>query len=128
MGIKNHSMSMPSAVSVFFLLFGSESGEDGILEEIFNVIETEEDEKWVVEFGAWDGVHLSNSWNLIQNHNWKGVLIEANKEKFLEMERYQIVLSPCADLNKIGIGICRGVNPGVPQGPHMNSPIFVPDA
>lgn len=35
-----------------------------------------------MEFGAWDGEHLSNTWNLIANKGWKGVYIESNGEKY----------------------------------------------
>lgn len=52
----------------------SQSGEDGVIEKIFEVIGTKN--KWVVEFGAGNGVTLSNSRNLILNHEWSGVLIE----------------------------------------------------
>ena len=58
----------------------SQNGEDGILEYIFNVIG--EGRKKCVEFGAWDGEHLSNTWNLIANKGWKGVYIESNGEKY----------------------------------------------
>jgi hypothetical protein len=35
-----------------------------------------------VEFGAWDGQHLSNSRNLIVNDGYEAVLIEADGDKF----------------------------------------------
>jgi hypothetical protein len=52
----------------------SHGGEDGIIEKIFDVIGTEN--KICVEFGAADGKHFSNSYNLITNHGWSGILIE----------------------------------------------------
>ena len=63
----------------------SQFGEDGIIEEIFNRIGTSN--KVCVEFGAWDGVHLSNAWNLWYNKSWHAVLIEADEEKFYELSQ-----------------------------------------
>ena len=58
----------------------SQFGEDGIIQKVFEVL-PDQKEKWCVEFGAWDGKFLSNTHELIANHNWKGVLIEGNKKK-----------------------------------------------
>jgi hypothetical protein len=57
----------------------SQSGEDGIIEKIFELIG--ERNRWCVEFGAWDGQYLSNTWSLINEKGWSGVLIEANPER-----------------------------------------------
>ena len=57
----------------------SQFGEDGVIEEIFNRIGTTN--KICVEFGAWDGIHLSNAWNLWHNKEWEALLIEGDKEK-----------------------------------------------
>lgn len=54
----------------------SQFGEDGILAEIFRCIG--EKTRWCVEFGAWDGEHLSNTWRLLQERHWSGVLIEGD--------------------------------------------------
>jgi hypothetical protein len=35
-----------------------------------------------VEFGAWDGILLSNTYNLINKKSYKGVLIEGDKNKY----------------------------------------------
>ncbi len=61
----------------------SQFGEDGIIEKIFEIIGSAS--RWVVEFGAGDGEYQSNSWNLIQNHGWSGVLIEADRSDFEKM-------------------------------------------
>ena len=61
----------------------SQFGEDGIIEKIFTIIE--ESDKWCVEFGAWDGKNLSNTYNLLANKNWRGILIEANPRKFKDL-------------------------------------------
>ena len=62
----------------------SQNGEDGIIQEIFDIIGISLG--LCVEFGAWDGKHLSNTHHLIQNHSWYGILIEANPEKFDELQ------------------------------------------
>lgn len=65
----------------------SQNGEDGIVQEVLTrlgVIDRD-GPKWCVEFGAWDGVHLSNTCNLIRNHGFKAVLIEADTPRFKEL-------------------------------------------
>ena len=62
----------------------SQYGEDGIIEEIFKRLESVSD-KQCCEFGAWDGKFLSNTCNLITNHNYEAILIEADKKKFNEL-------------------------------------------
>jgi hypothetical protein len=62
----------------------SQFGEDGIIEEIFKRLNKVSDKK-CCEFGAWDGKYLSNTCNLITNHNWEAILIEADKKKFNEV-------------------------------------------
>ena len=57
----------------------SQIGQDGILEKIFEVIGP--GGTFCVEFGAWDGRHLSNTWNLIANQNWNAILVEGNPER-----------------------------------------------
>jgi hypothetical protein len=57
----------------------SQSGEDGILAEIFRRIGTAH--KTCVEFGAWDGKYLSNTWSLWHDQGWSAVLIEGNPER-----------------------------------------------
>lgn len=52
----------------------SQNGEDGVLEAIFDKIGVRC--WWCVELGAHDGKTNSNTWNLIHNHGWTGVLIE----------------------------------------------------
>jgi hypothetical protein len=44
-------------------------------------------DKWCVEFGAWDGQHASNVCNLIQNEGYSAVLIESDKKKFAELQK-----------------------------------------
>jgi hypothetical protein len=61
----------------------SQVGQDGIFEKIFELIGLKN--RWCVEFGAWDGKHLSNTWNLIANQGWSGVLMEGNAARFKEL-------------------------------------------
>ena len=58
----------------------SQCGEDGILERIFQIIGPTC--RHFCEFGAWDGKHLSNCWNLASNEGWSGTYIEGNEFKF----------------------------------------------
>jgi hypothetical protein len=57
----------------------SQFGEDGIIEKIFEIIGP--GSKWCCEFGAWDGEHCSNTYNLIRNKGWSGVLFEGDGGK-----------------------------------------------
>jgi hypothetical protein len=61
----------------------SQWGEDGVIEEIFNRIGTQS--KFCIEFGAWDGKHLSNTWDLWHNKGWSALLIEQNKETYYKL-------------------------------------------
>ncbi len=61
-------------------------GEDGILEELFKDLDIKGG--IVVEFGAWDGVYLSNVYRLWRNNkDFKAILIEADVSKYNEMVR-----------------------------------------
>ncbi|KDO31467.1 hypothetical protein SPRG_04082 [Saprolegnia parasitica CBS 223.65] len=69
----------------------SQGGEDGVLERVFSRLDAHEGRssgagRWCVEFGAWDGKHLSNTWKLLHEEGWRGVLIEADTDRFLEMQ------------------------------------------
>ena len=65
----------------------SQCGEDGIIKEVFKRLEISgvKLDKKCCEFGAWDGIHLSNTYNLIKNYNYKSILIEGDKKKFKEL-------------------------------------------
>lgn len=65
----------------------SQYGEDGILEKIFEIIQPAN--QYCVEIGAFDGKLLSNTWNLIVNHGWHGVMIEGRNLLFQQLrDRY----------------------------------------
>lgn len=63
----------------------SQYGEDGVISRIFEII-PKEGERWCVEFGAWDGKYMSNTYDLITNHGWHGVLIEGNAGKMPDLK------------------------------------------
>lgn len=63
----------------------SQTGEDGIIEKMLQTLPKKD--KWCVEFGAWDGIHWSNTRNLIENAGYSSVLIEGSKAKFSELQR-----------------------------------------
>jgi len=65
----------------------SQFGEDGILSELIQRLPQESLNYTAVEFGAWDGIHLSNIANLVKSHNFRACFIEANQKKFKELER-----------------------------------------
>ena len=65
----------------------SQNGEDGIIEEILDKLKCADIDKWCVEFGAWDGILLSNSYNLIKNKQYSAVLIEGDKAKFKDLNK-----------------------------------------
>lgn len=62
----------------------SQFGEDGIICKILDLIGRTS--RWCVEFGAWDGKYLSNTWNLINNEGWRGVLIEGAYDRYVALD------------------------------------------
>ena len=62
----------------------SQFGEDRIIEDILSRFSSKD--LWACEFGAWDGLHLSNTANLIVNRNYSAVLIEADTKKFQTLQ------------------------------------------
>jgi hypothetical protein len=61
----------------------SQNGEDGVIEELLNILNITNG--WVCEFGAWDGIYLSNTFNLIKNKSFNAVLIEGDKNKYIDL-------------------------------------------
>lgn len=78
----------------------SQFGEDGIIQRIFEIL-PRQDEYWCVEFGAWDGKYLSNTYELVANRKWKGILIEGNTAKFPDLIRTYKDHSNAILLNKL---------------------------
>lgn len=65
----------------------SQNGEDGVIQDIISRIDKSKLNKWCVEFGAWDGMHLSNTYNLIKNYEYKSVLIEGDPKRFEDLKK-----------------------------------------
>jgi hypothetical protein len=67
----------------------SQFGEDGVIAEIMRRLGMDEAtlgrRLWCVEFGAWDGKHLSNTWHLIESRRAQAVLIEACPQRSAEL-------------------------------------------
>lgn len=64
----------------------SQFGEDGIIAEVLNRIEARTTlDRWCVEVGAWDGVHLSNTARLIREDDYCGVLVEGDPQRALAL-------------------------------------------
>jgi hypothetical protein len=60
----------------------SQFGEDGIIAEILRRLETVTSlDHWCAEFGAWDGVFLSNTCKLIRESSYSAVLIEGDPKR-----------------------------------------------
>lgn len=77
--------------------FFSQNGEDGVIQEILKRLKLNSKEKWCCEFGAWDGIHGSNTFNLIKNFGYKAIYIEGDKNK------YQDLIETSKKFNKIKI-------------------------
>jgi len=77
----------------------SQNGEDGIISRLFELLPPPErkcnsvvdkGKRYCVDVGAWDGVHLSNTYSLLIDgqsgtSNFHGVLIEADYERFEQL-------------------------------------------
>jgi len=61
----------------------SQCGEDGILEEIKSRLDLQH--LWCCEFGAWDGKHASNTFNLVANHGASAIMIEGDTSKYQDL-------------------------------------------
>jgi hypothetical protein len=67
----------------------SQGGEDGVLRRIFECIGASN--RYFVEFGAWDGRHLSNTAHLRLDHGWSGLLMEGAPERRSEQVQREFV-------------------------------------
>ncbi len=61
----------------------SQAGEDGIVEKALSLLP--DLDHWCVEFGAWDGKHLSNTYDLVCSKGYNVVLIEGDAAKYKEL-------------------------------------------
>lgn len=60
----------------------SQSGEEGLLLRIMEILG--KDIGLCCEFGAWDGIHLSNTRRLMES-GWRGLMIEADSSRFQDL-------------------------------------------
>lgn len=72
----------------FWKQIHSQSGEDGILQKIFEELGIENG--WFCEFGAGDGENISNT-RIFRENGWSGVLIEGDEERFDQLFSKKIV-------------------------------------
>lgn len=79
----------------------SQFGEGGIIEEICKRLKLTRG--WFVEFGAWDGKHLSNTYRLLKDASWRGVYIEGDKL------RYEVLLQTCSGFSGRTFPLCAMV-------------------
>ena len=63
----------------------SQNGEDGVLLELLKRLKLNSKNRWCCEFGAWDGIHGSNTFNLVKNLNYKAVYIEGDKKRYKDL-------------------------------------------
>jgi hypothetical protein len=59
--------------------YDSQNGEDGVIGKALELLPRRD--RWCVEFGAWDGIYLSNTRHLIETQGYSAVLIEADSRK-----------------------------------------------
>jgi hypothetical protein len=71
----------------------SQAGEDGVVGKILETLPSKN--MWCVEFGAFDGEHLSNTRHLIDSQGYSAVLIEASAS------RYQVLKKKFSDNTKV---------------------------
>jgi hypothetical protein len=77
----------------------SQFGEDKVLAEMLERLgDKYQLDKWACEFGAWDGLYLSNTANLIINSNYRAVLIESDATRF-ETLKENMVSHPVIIMN-----------------------------
>lgn len=76
------SLSMPINYLDFSKNIHSQFGQDGIIEEVFSKLDVKNG--FFVEFGAWDGKHLSNCRRLFED-GWSGAFIEGDHTRFQDL-------------------------------------------
>jgi len=62
----------------------SQNGEDGILEKLFSELNIQNGT--FCEFGAWDGIHLSNTFAFYKQ-GWRSIYIEGDRKKFESLKK-----------------------------------------
>ena len=87
----------------------TQNGDDGIIKQLLYELEISGENNIVVEFGAWDGILASNTYNLWRYNSFNAILIEADKIKaaelikltngFINTESHNLIVS--ADSNDV---------------------------
>lgn len=62
----------------------SQRGDDGIISEIFKRLKV--DSGFFIEFGAWDGIYLSNC-RLLFEKGWGGLFIESDRDRCMDLKK-----------------------------------------
>lgn len=76
----------------------SQAGEDGVIARILEQLQITGG--WCVEFGVWDGKFNANTWDLVHNHSWKAVYIEANETAYAKLSANSSALPDVYCLNE----------------------------
>lgn len=63
----------------------SQNGEDGVIAEILKRLDLLHSGGWCVEFGAWDGKYLSNTFFLVERHGYCAVYIEGDSTRYKDL-------------------------------------------
>lgn len=74
----------------------SQRGDDGIVRRIFALLGIEQG--FFIEFGAWDGIYLSNS-RALSLRGWHGCFIEADRAKFEQLAQTYLQQSSISCVN-----------------------------
>jgi len=61
----------------------SQNGEDGLMAELLARLGIREG--WVVEAGAWDGIHLSNTFALLRRGGFRALYVEGDAAKYADL-------------------------------------------
>lgn len=80
----------------------SQSGEEGLISRIMEILGKERG--LCCEFGAWDGIHLSNTRQLMER-GWRGLMIEADADRFKDLLQ---TYPPSSD----AVSVCAYVDDG----------------
>jgi len=75
----------PDSLLFYYGNIHSQRGQDGILAEIFRRLKISTG--LFVEFGAWDGIYLSNC-RLLYEKGWAGVFIESDQGRFKRLQTH----------------------------------------
>lgn len=82
--VKPYLYKFSSRLNKYSFDIYSQNGEDGIIAELFKRLNI--GGGWIVEFGAWDGIKYSNTYNLMsQNSNFCGVYIEGDENRYVDL-------------------------------------------